>query len=194
MELTNADINPSPASLIYYKNLEKLEISEIQELYRVFQGFNKIVKENLGLFDLHITENPTEFQQTFLASRKYIFFDIKKSLFTTQLEKSKNDSRPEITIDRTKAMRYKSQGKIDIQGQFSIFGQVLRNMNQRNNTDFRNSERIFKVTYMGEGAIDAGGPYNEVMSNICDELQSNYLPLLTPTQNNTNNVGENRDS
>lgn len=193
-DLQNSDINPQPPSLIYYKNLEKISIKEIQELARIFQGFNLRVKENLGLFDLNITENPSDFQKAFLSSRKYIFFDIKKSLFTAQLDKSKNDSRPDIIIDRTKAMIYKSQGKIDKQAQFSIYGQLLRCMNQRNNTDFRNSERIFKVSYRGEGAIDAGGPYNEVMSNICDELQSNYLPLLTPTQNNINNVGEHRDA
>lgn len=194
LELQNAEINPQGSMLLHYKCLEGLQVKDIQELSRVFQGFNKNVKSNLCMFDLNIGENPTEIQKAFLTSRKFIFFDIKKTLFNTHLEYSKNDSRPEIVIDRTKAVRYQNQKITDLNGQYSVFGQVLRSMNQRNNSDFRNPERVFKVTYKGEGAIDAGGPYNEVLSIICDELQSTYLPLLVPTQNHTNNIGEFRDS
>ncbi|OMJ88244.1 hypothetical protein SteCoe_9826 [Stentor coeruleus] len=194
MSFASTDINPSPESLIYYKNLEKLPVKDIQELYKIIKLFNSNVKSNLSMFNLHISETPTDLQKAFLRARKYIFFDIKKDLFNTQLDKTKNDSRPDIIVDRTKAMRYKSLGRIDTQAQFSVFGQVLRSMNQKNNTDFRNTERVFKVAYRGEGAIDAGGPYNEVISNICDELQSNYLQLLVETQNHLNNIGEHRDA
>ena len=193
LDLQNTEINPQPSTLIYYPSLEVLQVREIQELCRVFQGFNARVKSCLGMFDLHVGEAPTDIQKAFFASRKYIFFDIKNTIFTTNLQGSKSDLRAEIVIDRTKAMRCQQQGKVDVQGQFSVFGQVLRCMNQRDNTEFRNSERVFKVSYKGEGAIDAGGPYNEVLSNICDELQSSYLPLLTSTQNHLNNVGAHRD-
>jgi E3 ubiquitin-protein ligase HERC2 len=47
---------------------------------------------------------------------------------------------------------------------------------------------------VGEGATDAGGPYNEVMSIICDELQSKYLSLFVQSQNAVHNIGENRDT
>jgi hypothetical protein len=58
----------------------------------------------------------------------------------------------------------------------------------------REKERIFKVEFQGEGGIDAGGPYNETWSIVCEELQSKFLPLFVPTQNNTHNIGENRDT
>ena len=192
--LVQSDICPTPANLIYYKELEKIEIQDIQELFKILSHFNKQIASKLQMFDLNIGDNPTEFQKAFLTARNYIFFDIKKGMFTAQLDKTKNDSRPEIVIDRTKAIRNRNLGKKDIQGQFSVFGQVLRAMNGKANSDFRNGERIFKVTYRGEGAIDAGGPYNEVISNICDELQSDYLPILVPTQNHLNNTGEARDA
>jgi len=53
---------------------------------------------------------------------------------------------------------------------------------------------VFKVNFVGEGSVDAGGPYNEVISAITEELQSKFLTLLVPTSNNTHNVGDNRDA
>jgi E3 ubiquitin-protein ligase HERC1 len=57
----------------------------------------------------------------------------------------------------------------------------------------RNSERLFKVEFHGEGGVDAGGPYNEAISTICEELQSSFITLLCPTANMIHNTGENRD-
>ena len=193
-KLVADDIAPSKDKLIYFKELEQVELVDMKELFKILQVFNKNFKENLPIFDLDIGEHPTEFQSAFMTARKFVFFDIKQKMFVAQLDKTKNDSRPDIVIDRTKATRYRQQGKKDLKGQFSVFGQVLRALSGKNNTDFRNAERIFKVTYRGEGAIDAGGPYNEVISNFCEELQSDYLPLLTPTQNHLNNTGEYRDA
>jgi hypothetical protein len=110
------------------------------------------------------------------------------------MEKTKNDSRTEINIDRPKAARHRNKKEVDSEGLFSIFGQIYRAMSAVINSNYRNSERIYKVNYRGEGSIDAGGPYNESMSNMCDELMSSFLRLLVPTSNNTNNMGEHRDA
>jgi hypothetical protein len=67
-------------------------------------------------------------------------------------------------------------------------------LNNRPHKSLRDRERIFKVEFIGEGGIDAGGPYNEVISCITDELQSRFLPLFVPTSNNVHNVGEHRDA
>jgi len=37
---------------------------------------------------------------------------------------------------------------------------------------------------MGEGSQDAGGPFRESLVNMCDELQSDALPLLIKSPNN----------
>ena len=66
-------------------------------------------------------------------------------------------------------------------------------MNKASNRSLRNEERIFQVNFTGEGSIDAGGPYNEVISNICEELQSKYLPLMVQCPNGVQNLGENRE-
>jgi hypothetical protein len=195
LELTNEDINPTPEELIYYPDLEKVTIEDIRELYQILLLFNKEVSKDMNLINLHIEsyETMSELQRVFMGSRNYIFFNSKYSIFKEVLSKTNSDARPEITVDRPKAMRHRFRKDIDTNGQFSIFGQIFRAINNKTNAEFRNSERIFRVTYRGEAATDAGGPYNEVISNICDELQSSFLPLLIPTPNNSHNMGENRD-
>ena len=43
--------------------------------------------------------------------------------------------------------------------------------------------RAFRVNFSGEGSDDYGGPYREVFSHVCEELESDLLPLLIPIPN-----------
>ena len=53
--------------------------------------------------------------------------------------------------------------------------------------------RCYKVEFKGEGSIDAGGPFRDTISNMCNEMMSSALPLLIPTPNNKNNHGQFRE-
>lgn len=46
---------------------------------------------------------------------------------------------------------------------------------------------------MGEGADDAGGVFDDTITEMCQELISGAVPLLVPTPNATNDTGYNRD-
>lgn len=46
---------------------------------------------------------------------------------------------------------------------------------------------------MGEGADDAGGVFDDTITEMCIELTNGTLPYLIPTPNSTNDVGFNRD-
>ena len=48
--------------------------------------------------------------------------------------------------------------------------------------------KLFRVTLIGEQADDCGGPFRDAISDICNELMSNVLPLLRPTANNRSNI------
>ena len=195
MELTREDVAPTKEELIYYPELEKLVDQQeiIYKLYQMLQNFNKRVEGALYLFDLHLTEHLTDMQKILIGCRGYIFFKTKNDLLAKFLESTKTDTRTEIIIDRPKAARHRLKLETDIAGQFSIFGQIYRALSAISNRGFRNPERIYKVGFRGEASTDAGGPYNETMSNMCDELQSSYLRLLVPSQNNAHNIGETRD-
>lgn len=62
-------------------------------------------------------------------------------------------------------------------------------MHALSNKSLRNPERAFVTHFRAEGASDAGGPYNETISQICDELMSDFLPLFIPSSNKKNDMG-----
>ena len=188
------EVDPTESELVFYPELEKLSKDQIKTLFSILQDFNKRVEEFLFLFDLQITENLTDMQKVLLGCRNFIFFSYKNSMLKKALDQTKSEIRTEFTIDRPKAARHRNKKEVDTEAQFSITGQIYRAMSAVNNQGYRNAERIYKINYRGEASIDAGGPYNESMSNICDELQSSFLHLFIPTANHVGNMGENREA
>ena len=106
-----------------------------------------------------------------------------------------------IDVDRYRAQTFydkynESSIKIkDIELTETIFGQVFHCCEKIDATKFllKKGDRLFKVNLIGENAIDAGGPYREIISSMCGELQSNYIDLFIKTPNNENNIGQSRD-
>ena len=124
---------------------------------------------------------------------------IKGKFVQSQIEKLPNGSEGSATIKRHAANRFTSEGKCDHTGEFTIFGQLFQQCKVgtsyqktsflQNGTD----NKIFQTKFAGEGAIDVGGPFRECLSNLVDELESEFLPLLIKSTNNRNNHGYNRD-
>ena len=107
----------------------------------------------------------------------------------------------QLNINRYKANTFydkynESSEKIpDIELNETIFGQMFHYFEKIDGSYFclQKGERLFRVNLEGEQAIDAGGPYHEVISCMCDELQSDYIDLIIKTPNNKNNLGSLRD-
>ena len=77
----------------------------------------------------------------------------------------------------------------------TIFGQVYQIFGKTNGEDFfiQKGRRLFIVCLKNEYASDSGGPYHEVISGICSELQSDYLNMFIKTPNNKHDIGLLRD-
>ena len=107
--------------------------------------------------------------------------------------------RYEITIDRFKASNFKdkyNETKIpDIQLNETVFGQLFQIFKDINGKEFLKDkgQKLFRVNLGAEGGIDEGGPYREILSDICNDLQSDYIELFIKTPNNKNDIGELRD-
>ena len=71
----------------------------------------------------------------------------------------------------------------------TIFGQVFHLLKEKESKDYflEKNSRLFRVALKNEHAVDSGGPYHDVITNICEELQSDYLDLFIKTPNNKNN-------
>ena len=108
----------------------------------------------------------------------------------------------DIDVDRFKANKFYDKfnedpkNKVpDIELNQTIFGQVFQKLNDVRGENFllQKDKRLFVVNLKNEYASDSGGPYHEVISGMCQELQSDYLNMFIKTPNNKNDIGLLRD-
>ena len=50
-----------------------------------------------------------------------------------------------------------------------------------------------KVKLVGEGADDAGGVFDDTITEMCEEMLNGMVPLLIPTPNTVNETGYSQD-
>lgn len=126
--------------------------------------------------------------------RGRIFSAVKLSTWDDALRRTNETGVSiEVTLSRPKAMRHRATGKPDTTGRYTLFSQAFRQLSGLDGTHFRRQERIYTVTFLGENAQDAGGPYRETFAQYCEELHSNRLPLFLLTSNAQHNVGVGRE-
>ena len=77
----------------------------------------------------------------------------------------------------------------------TIFGQVFQKFNNTRADEYliHKDKRLFVVCLQNEYASDSGGPYHEVISGMCQELQSEYLNMFIKSPNNKHDIGLLRD-
>ena len=79
-----------------------------------------------------------------------------------------------------------------------MFGQIIKQLanDSPDKSNFRIKsidEKCYSIRFLGEGAIDAGGPFRESLVNVAAELEKGTVPLLIRSPNNKNEHGINRD-
>ncbi|KAM9841857.1 putative E3 ubiquitin-protein ligase HERC1 [Aulostomus maculatus] len=91
---------------------------------------------------------------------------------------------PQITVKR-----------ISTRGRSSkpIFVQIAKQVVSLNPLELRLPSRAWKVKLVGEGADDAGGVFDDTITEMCQELQSGAVDLLIRTPNSFADVGSNTD-
>ncbi|XP_037548156.1 probable E3 ubiquitin-protein ligase HERC1 [Nematolebias whitei] len=91
---------------------------------------------------------------------------------------------PQITVKR-----------ISTRGRSSkpIFVQIAKQVVNLNPLELRLPSRAWKVKLLGEGADDAGGVFDDTITEMCQELQLGVVDLLIHTPNSFADVGCNTD-
>ena len=101
-------------------------------------------------------------------------------------------STPTISLNRLWIMHNKDKGRVDHNAEWTTFSSVMKGSKTNNYENLRvynSNTKAWSCQMLGEGSIDAGGPYRDSVTNIAEELHSSCLPLLVPTQNNKNKHG-----
>jgi len=145
---------------------------------------------------------------------KKLFLNLfKQMLFTKALFDTikQQESLFPLQIDMFKSGRLWTLNKTDVNGDKSVFGQVFQQLELGKHTQLnkfgdpdndpwrfhiggRGDLRAWHTLLKGLNATDAGGPYREVLFQMCRELQSARLPLFIPAPNTRDQLGKNQSS
>merc|ERR1712060_806641 len=104
----------------------------------------------------------------------------------------------DVRVSRRKEMVFADAGKIAHEGKYTMFGQIIQQLNENcaEMSNFRQTDvdcKAYDVKFLGEGSIDAGGPFRETLTNIAHEMEIGAAPVLIKSPNNKNEHGTNRD-
>ncbi|CAE7904906.1 HERC1 [Symbiodinium sp. KB8] len=101
-----------------------------------------------------------------------------------------------IAVNRMRASKAKEEPETDPEGLRSVFGQVFSALRYSDYARFRGAgkgDQAWTVDLLGEGSIDVGGAYREIVTMLCEDLMSGLVPLFIRCPNGVNEVGLNRE-
>ncbi|KAG1697492.1 hypothetical protein DVH05_015941 [Phytophthora capsici] len=176
----------------------------LSKRFKVLQEFNAVIYRILPFIAFHApgvdTLNSRAFEKKLMLSdlvmehRHRILSVVKRTVWESALSRTNESGVSfELTLNRPKAMRFRATARTDVEGRHTLFSQAFRQLQALDGTHFRREDSLYHVTFLGENAQDAGGPYRETFAQYCEELQSTQLPLMLPTPNSQHNVGVGRE-
>ena len=186
-----------------------LNIQERQQLKSIFNYL--ITKSSFitnDIFKFCATNEKSEYkpflQKAIGNNISYLSAEKRLEKFNELLSKKnlRRGTERRVEVDRFKANQFYDKFNEDPKNQVSdlefnktIFGQVYQSFGKTKGEDFliQKGRRLFIVCLKNEYASDSGGPYHEVISGICSELQSDYLNMFIKTPNHKHNIGLLRD-
>lgn len=74
-----------------------------------------------------------------------------------------------------------------------IFSQISSQILRMKAANLRLPSRAWKVRLIGEAADDAGGVFDDTITEMCQELENGSLDIFVPTPNSTSESGQQRD-
>ena len=185
----NLGIKPEIESIFNYLKTKSrfitsdlLKICDTNEKSEYKQFLQKAIGNNLLYLNAKVRMD--KFEQSFSKLNKKHGTDrrvevdrFKANIFYDKFNENLKNRIPDIELNQT------------------IFGQVFQKFGKTKGEDFliRNNNRLFIVCLKNEYASDQGGPYHEVMTQMCQELQNDYLNMFIKTPNNKHGLGSFRD-
>ncbi|XP_059169765.1 probable E3 ubiquitin-protein ligase HERC1 isoform X3 [Physella acuta] len=175
-----------------YTSLQSVPIEAIRSRLIVLHHFSDLVYSSWRLLNLipksdyccgesevpGICEGPL---RPLLSPRVYTL-PMVRAISKTMIQ-SKNCG-PQITVKRLSTRGKKCR---------PVYTQIAQQVVKLKADDLRLPARAWKVKLIGEGADDAGGVFDDTITEMCLELESGTVPLLIPTPNAKNESGNNRD-
>lgn len=184
------------ANIRKYYHIKELSKEDFTLLFELSDTINNSIFDLLSISNSY--KDVVFFHKTISENLEILNSKERLNIFNDKLDKLKvnvNPGEKSIDISRIKAAKFYESNTVDSMGISTVFGQLFQKMKKYPIKNYLSQpeNRLFVVTLLGEGSTDYGGPYRDVLTTICDELQSKYLDLFIRTPNHKNDIGLLRD-
>lgn len=170
--------------------------SPLDMRWRMVQTLNRFLRKGtMKCYNLNDYKKMGSMSHLLCRHRGLVWLGSSQDLISTALNNTRTQSYSQfgLAVSRSRAKKHINAGECDHNARFTIFGQAFRIIHPMPPSTLRRTDKLYEVTFMGEYAQDAGGPYRETFDMYMEELQSTALPLLYPPPNRTHAAGECRD-
>lgn len=173
----------------------QVNVDAVAQRLSMLKTLNMSLSSSIPLIDLCSTDKPHSLAALVSSCRGLIFHATKAPFFQSVLESTKRSSNDQfdLKLSRSRAVKHARTGVPDVDARFMCFSQAFRAMHVMSPATLRGKGQLYKVIFMGEYSIDAGGPYRESFAMYTMELESPALPLLLRTPNGRHAAGQHRD-
>ena len=180
-----------------YHNYDKYQkMSEPRILNLVSKVTKEIIRASKTLLNNSSIITNTFFSDVIFNNMQYIDKEIRDKYFNKNFKMLKTvNQKFKIQISRSLSMKNKSLNLVDTNYEWTIFSQLYNILRFSRPNYFLKPKQanLFTVNLEGENAVDAGGPFREIINSAFEELNSPHLDLFIPTPNNTSKAGSDRD-
>jgi len=198
LEITKREIDQfdrlrTVASLVEAGDNEAKITAITRARFSVIQKLNQKLKTVFPLMDLGKARFSEGIASQLMACRGYILGETKKEWLEGVLKRTMSStSFPYITVNRPLAITKRGEPPSDETLLGTIFGQCFKALDKECDA-LRQKDRAWHVDFQGEHAIDAGGPYREMLTSVIEELEMKHVDMFVPCPNAKAGTGMNRE-
>jgi hypothetical protein len=187
------NLKPSTLELLHYPKLSNVSLKSIQFRFIILKLFNRKLSRIISLLNLENRDyNENNLSSVISQLKEKIFKSIKMDVYQHTLSKSLVEMNPiQIKVNRTKAAEDTKHKHINSLN--SLFSQVFIQLQAFHPKVLSRKNGAYKITFIGESAEDFGGPFRESLTQMCSEIQSEQLDILSPIPNYKRDVGQNKE-
>jgi len=177
-------ITADPKLLASAPLLSHLPLHTLKQRFSAIQLLNMKLVDVLPFCDFTQALNEWSLAHRLSNISWLILLEVKNKAWKAILQSTAVGHTVNVNINRPRALRAKERGN-DPDALKSIFGQLFQQLHfiRPSMLRIQQGNRPFRVKLAGEGAIDAGGPFRDVISDVCSSLMSRDTPLFVPCPN-----------
>lgn len=133
----------------------------------------------------------------FIMGKKYALENIITNYLKTVSDGLPTDySTPSIEMNTLDIKKWYDTKKVDNKGQYTMFGKIFQKMREKSYQICRiqASTNYGWYSYFTNEGYQNSGTFRKSLTQMCEELHSEYLPLFIPSPNNKKKEGKLQDA